>query len=252
MDRRILFYVAFGVSVAIGLGAVIGTVDTGSFHASIAEQDAERATAPSGQNRPASYDASSATLKQLRGELSELRDHKRDEHSHDGINQKLAGFESRLASLDSTLTAIQAALESMRENDTDAELGFEQSVPSPEEQAAAVERKAQQQLNAFEDQLTREVVDQAWASDTVSELHTAFQRDELSDIQVLETRCASTLCRLDLAFDTTVPPEDSLQRLSHHRPWDGQAFVTVDTDGLARIYVSRPGYDLPAIDIEGE
>ena len=252
MNRRISIYVGLGIAIAAALGVVVGSAGIGSIHADAGQQHADTPTTSFKRKQPAHTGLSVASLEQLRSDLIKLRNDTQRNHSHDGINQKLGGFERRLTSLDSTLTAIQSALENLPGNDAPAEIGFDQPAASPEEQAAAMERKAQLQLDTLEDQLNHEAVDSTWASEKVTALHTAFQREELLDIQVLETKCAATLCRLDLAFDPSVPPEDSLQRLSHHRPWDGQAFVTVGSDGHARIYVSRNGYDLPEIDVEGE
>ena len=250
MDRKTSLYlvVAIAISTALGVAAGRFDADEGPVERSAATSGGAQRTAVAARQSPSRQTL--ADIEQLRSDLIKLRDDPSRSESRAAIERKLARLEKRLAALDSALMAMQGALENLPGDDGSAPHAAPLPTLTDEEKAAMVERRAQRQLALLEDQFDQEAVDSAWSTEAVAKLREGFQHEELADIEVLEAECVGTLCRLDLAFDSSATPEDSLQRLSHHRPWDGQAFVTVGTDGLARIFIARDGYDLPTAELE--
>lgn len=250
MNKQTSVYLVAAIAASIALGVALGRFDAdeGSVERVVAASVASPRAPSTIRQTPSHHTL--AAIEQLRSDLIKLRDDPSRTRSREEIERRLARFEQRLAALDSTLMAVQGALESLPGDDGSASDAAPLRTLTPDESHAIVERRAQRQLDVLESQLDQEAIDPIWSAETVARLREGFRHDELADIDVLETKCGATLCRLELAFDPSAPTEDSLQRLSHHRPWDGQAFVTVSGDGLARIFIARDGYDLPTPDVE--
>ncbi len=93
--------------------------------------------------------------------------------------------------------------------------------------------------------LMQEPVDNKWARETTSAIESAFEtNEELAGIEVIQTTCMSTLCKLEINIDQNQPAEEVMQRLSMHRTWKGATTFAVNSSGRAEIIFAREGYSL--------
>ena len=110
-----------------------------------------------------------------------------------------------------------------------------------------MEQRVWLQQTMLDERLRSEAVDAEWAEQTVSAIAEGFRHEELSSIRLIDSRCGSSLCQVELSIDEDMPIEEGMQRLSVHRPWEGQTFFSISADGVASIYFAREGHELPEV-----
>lgn len=181
----------------------------------------------------------------------------KDERAQARAIERLA---DQLSAINTQLTSLTRAQDSLR-RDLDnlpqwASSDFEpaqseaETVPEAQIQEQIDEQLQQQvwqQQTMLEGHLKSEAVDSEWAEQTVAAIAEGFQNEELSSVHLIDSTCGSSLCQVDLSIDADIPIEEGMQRLSVHRPWEGQTFFSVGADGVARIYFAREGHELPEV-----
>lgn len=100
----------------------------------------------------------------------------------------------------------------------------------------------------LQEQLYSETMDEEWANETLDIVQQNFQHEELADFELVAASCGATLCQLNLAIDKSLPIEESMQKLSVHRAWEGQTFFRADADGNTTLFFARSGHELPNAD----
>ncbi|MBR9909667.1 MAG: hypothetical protein GYB33_04845 [Gammaproteobacteria bacterium] len=115
------------------------------------------------------------------------------------------------------------------------------TVPSAE----AVEAELYSRQILMEELLNNQAVDVPWAETTLSRVKSGFEHEQLTGFNLKESRCGSSLCKLEVSIDPKLTPEEGLQRLSTHRSWDGATFVKANASGQTELYFAREGHPLP-------
>ena len=159
------------------------------------------------------------------------------------LGEDLIALRTQLTRLAQEQRAMRRQLDSLPEST----LPGPESDPMGPDPAAQTDARVLQQQTLLDDSLRSEAVDAEWAESTLARIEEGFHREQLAGIQLIDAACASTLCQVELSIGPDLGVEESVQRLSLHRPWDGPTFFSMATDGTARFYFARDGYDLPGI-----
>ncbi len=123
--------------------------------------------------------------------------------------------------------------------------GAEAAALTPEQERERAAARAQAELMLMEGTLLAEQPDSAWASTAQLALQATFQKEAISGVQLVDAECRSTLCRMELSVDDSIP-QDSLRNLLNLAPWSGQSLIQIDTEtGEAVMYLAREEHALP-------
>jgi len=152
--------------------------------------------------------------------------------------------ERRTAAMEQQLTSLRSQSTHAEQSQKDDALQL-----TPEEELQQVEAQSWVQVELFEGAIRAEAADPQWTSGAESALREVFLNHEITGLQLVDAQCRTTLCRLTLAHDSGVSPEEGFRTLLHHAPWQGQGFVQIgygeSTDVF--VYLAREGYELPQI-----
>jgi hypothetical protein len=109
-----------------------------------------------------------------------------------------------------------------------------------------VQAQVQTQIEGFEGTLVEEATDPGWASAVQLALQEAIDREAIAGLRLVEADCRTSLCRIELVLDGSMPPGEAFEPLIHSAPWDGPWFAHIDeASGVAVVYLSREGDALP-------
>ncbi len=179
--------------------------------------------------------------------------HRPEQANDERLVEALAGIGKRLTALANNQERMQRELDRLAQRQAeDTDVQDDQGIESTDTAEAAAEAYALKTEETLEQQFIREGVDTQWAGEMMNTLQDGFLKEELAGIDLVDSACGSTICQVNLHFDADTSVEDGMQRLMHHRPWDGPTFFSVNADGLARIYFARDGFELPAPAVEAD
>ncbi len=125
--------------------------------------------------------------------------------------------------------------------DNDAKVTDSKIPVSEEEEIQIIESR--QALYAA--QVMSEPVDLEWSRETLSQIETALDNEELQGLNLISSTCGSTLCQLEMKANDLMPMEQSMQNLSMQRPWDGPTFFKMEDNGKVTLFFARSGHELP-------
>ena len=114
-----------------------------------------------------------------------------------------------------------------------------------EETPEVAEQRIYQQVAVMQDTLEAQSVDPQWAQETISKIENQLAQDEMTGFSLVEAKCGSTLCKVEMALDPKLTREESMQRLAQHRSWDGPTFFSVGANGQTQLFFARSGHQLP-------
>ena len=164
-------------------------------------------------------------------------------------SQELDNLRAHIKKIEAQLSALQSRQENSLELDASAShLDYRnQTSPakSPEDENYQFEQKVARQQSLYEARLMTEEIDQEWASNTLAQVEETLSSDNLSGLDLVEGTCGSTLCQLRLSANNGMDFEESMQRLSVDRSWEGPTFFSVDGEGNIHLFFARAGHDLP-------
>lgn len=110
----------------------------------------------------------------------------------------------------------------------------------------AAERRYQAQL---EDVVEDESIDATWALSAENQLKDRVEelKTQGIDIKIRALKCASTLCKVEIADQAGGAAAGGLRQLSQALPWNGDGYVHLDPEDPSRVlmYLSRDGRALP-------
>ncbi|WP_290578310.1 hypothetical protein [Ketobacter sp.] len=194
---------------------------------------------------PAPVDAVVKTTDTSENVFAEPR---RDQGQSQQNAETLENLKADLLQLEAQLAALQYAQEQQAQNihrPRQNRLAQAKERPTPEQADRQVEQQVQRQQSLYEAQLMSEAVDMEWADATLAKVETALISDEFKGLDFVEGNCGATLCRVKLSANQNVPMEESLQKLSVDRPWNGPTFVSMDSMGNVSLFFARDGHQLP-------
>lgn len=93
--------------------------------------------------------------------------------------------------------------------------------------------------------LSNEEVDLQWANEITQTVQQGFESTELAGMNLNNIVCGSTICQLDIQIDKSLTSQESLQRLSTNRTWDGETTFSLDENGKLKLFFAKKGHQLP-------
>lgn len=165
--------------------------------------------------------------------------------------QALSTLELQVQSLTQQIDSLSKKL--LEPNQQNIEASFEKNVANVEDALSDTETLTDEIVfNQHEEQkavltarLMQESVDTDWAEETMSAIETAIEtNEELAGIDLIQTTCMSTLCKLEINIDQNASAEEIMQKLSTHRTWNGATTFAVNSAGYAEIIFAREGHSL--------
>lgn len=115
----------------------------------------------------------------------------------------------------------------------------------------AVHSQYEEQTAILSARLMQEPVDKEWAEETISAIESVIEtNEELAGIELIQTTCMSTLCKLEINIDQNRPAGEVMQKLSMHRTWKGATTFAVNSAGYAEIIFAREGHSLSEAEVQ--
>jgi hypothetical protein len=228
---------SFGLAL-VGIGAAVFWMH-GRYSASHGSSITE-------SNSLEAIDALKADIKEMKGGSSDL------ERRSAKMNSELTSLRSQLIDLnqgqESIDRMVSAGLESSGASTPDGEGAAAEL--TPEEEAEQVETQTMELIEFFEETILTEGTDPKWSGLAELALDEASKNDEMTEFNLVDAKCGTTMCRMELSLDGSESPEESFRKLAHLAPWQGESFIRVQdgNDGesaQAVIYLARDGYSLP-------
>ena len=103
-------------------------------------------------------------------------------------------------------------------------------------------------LNA---KLATQPVDETWAREKSTAIEKLFASKFRDGVQLLDTTCGNTLCRVSLAHSDAQQREQSVGDLRFEAPFIGDGFARfedgVDGRPVTHIFIAREGHKLDAL-----
>ncbi|PXF60269.1 MAG: hypothetical protein C4B58_00035 [Deltaproteobacteria bacterium] len=228
---------SFGLAL-VGIGAAVFWM-YGCYSAS-------HGSSITGPSSLEAINALEAEIKEMKGGSSDL------ERRSAEMNSELTSLRSQLVDLNQGQELIDriasAGLESLGESAPDGEGAAAEL--TPEEEAEQVEAQTMELIEFFEETILTEGTDPEWSSLAELALDDASKSEEMTEFNLVDAKCGTTMCRMELSLDGSESPEESFRKLVHLAPWQGEGFIRVQ-DGNDResaqavIYLARDGYSLP-------
>jgi len=246
-SARTIVLVGLGVGVAVSGAAALWR----QAQPNIDEPVGRQATDPTKGGTPkdiAALEAKVAGLKADKEQLARLSGE---------LKGDLTTLHSRLAQVDRDRDATSHKLTQLAEKMSRTDLQGS-PVPARDDEAdgtaltleQAREREAartQAEIELMEGTMLSEKPDPAWASSAQLALQTTLQKEAIPGVQMVEAECRTTLCRMELSLDGSIP-QDNFRNLVDLAPWSGQSLIQIDTEtGLAVMYLAREEHSLPQL-----
>ncbi len=119
--------------------------------------------------------------------------------------------------------------------------------PDPEAQAERTRLHVIAQQETLEDAMAADRVDPAWRDQAEAELLTRFDEQGIAAGELVESRCAGSMCRIEVAFSDELNMDREVESVLGVTPWDGESFFSIEGGDSPHIvlYIARPGATLP-------
>ncbi|BDX06603.1 hypothetical protein [Planctobacterium marinum] len=185
----------------------------------------------------------------------------------DRVNQQLALLVQRQEDYEKRFSDIETQLLQLVNRDTDVQVTQTRQVnvlSSTEVEFKSAQTKAvpedhyddqyaqnqhfavQQQINAYESQLSEETPDPTWSTTIETKVMRLLNdTPQLSGVHLQESQCGTSLCKLEVYVEEGESVEEKVQTLMVNRPWQGESFVSFEYDGEGAIFFARDGFILP-------
>ena len=187
-----------------------------------------------------------AEVKEMKGGSSDL------ERRSAEMNSELLSLRSQLVDLnqgqESIDRIVSAGLESSGSSSLDGEGAAAEL--TPDEEAEQVEAQTLELIELFEETILTEGTDPEWSSLAEFALDEVSKSEEMTEFNLVDAKCVTTMCRMELSLDDSESPEESFRKLVDFAPWQGEGFIRIQdgNDGgfaQAVVYLAREGYSLP-------
>ena len=158
----------------------------------------------------------------------------------DGLKKDLANLQVQLQRLAASRSDLsQAETETpAKENKEDLSKEDQDPVKSPAEQGAFL-------AHQFELKYTSQSDDPEWSMDTENAIQDLFTNESFDGAQLGSVDCQSSLCRLELNYDSENARDEFLAKAAHTEPLNTEGFFHLAEDGQTTVlYVARNGHPL--------
>ena len=222
----------------VGIGAAVFWIH-GRYSASHGSSITE-------SNSLEAINALKAEIKEMKGGSSDL------ERRSAEMNSELTSLRSQIVDINQGQESIDRiaspGLESPEASAPDEEGAAEEL--TVEEEAEQVEADTLEMIDLFEETILTEGTDPEWSSLAEFDLDEASISEEMTEFNLVDAKCGTTMCRMELSLNDFDSPEESFRKLVNFAPWQGEGFISIE-DGndeesaQAVIYLAREGYSLP-------
>lgn len=219
----------------VGIGAAVFWIH-GSYSASHESSITE-------SNSLVDINALKAEIREIKSGSSNL------ERRSAKMNSELTSLRSQIVDLNHGQESIDRIIESSEASAPNDEEGVAAEL-TLEEEAEQVEAKTLELIDLFEETILTEGTDPEWTILAELAIDEAAISEEMTKFNLVDAKCGTTMCRMELSFNGSESPEESFRKLVHFAPWQGEGFIRIQdgNDGgpaQAVIYLAREGYTLP-------
>ncbi len=97
-------------------------------------------------------------------------------------------------------------------------------------------------------QVASEPVDNDWSGWAESEISVAMNQMQTDGVTIANSRCYSTLCKVELSMDEMMTFDRALHAFSSAVPWKTEGFFYVDENDPSFVvtFIAREGMALPS------
>ena len=82
-------------------------------------------------------------------------------------------------------------------------------------------------IELFEETILIEGTDPEWSGLAELALDEASKREEMTEFNLVDAKCGTTMCRMELSLDGSESPEESFRKLVDLAPWQGEGFIRI-------------------------
>ena len=161
-----------------------------------------------------------------------------------------------LADMNEKWAAIRAQMSQLQQAPVSPLVPERDAITDPlvrQEAAQQAEIQLRTQEAVIEETIRREPADPTWAPTAQSALAIVFQSGEVEALRLIDVRCRTTLCRVEVAADEDGADgtsfDQSFRKLMLHAPWQGEGFGRVgppdSPSPTAVFFLAREGHALP-------
>lgn len=153
------------------------------------------------------------------------------------LEQQLAHLRGQVAALGSTVAQLrqQPASGAPASATAAGAAGTGAASSDPRDLAEQARAFRDAELHLLQDTFEQEPRDASWAATAIQQIGKAYAAPDLAGVTV-EPDCKSTLCRLELRFQSADDASRLAQQLSLRTPWPGAGYVHFDADTLRGVY----------------
>ena len=121
---------------------------------------------------------------------------------------------------------------------------------SPAEAQALDQARFDAHAAALSDALIAEQVDHAWRAEIDQQVNNALAGPSFAGAELRGTECGTTLCRVELAYDSLDARQRAEEAIPLQRPFATQGIIHAESpDSLeVSVYFARKGHGLPRLD----
>ncbi len=114
------------------------------------------------------------------------------------------------------------------------------------EQMFQMQIQIEKRIDHMDSALKDEDSDINWEYTVQEALYEKLQAEEMSSLELLETECGATMCRLTLSVNMSNVDDMANTALDVSQLWHGAGFYSMDErTGQLLLYIAREGYSLP-------
>lgn len=167
--------------------------------------------------------------------------------------QRIHNIQNKIDQLEKTQAAVAkevADLKNISQNISEVDIKKNKPErPTPEELDAKKKELTKAQLDVLEETINTEASDPEWSYNAETTIDRILQDKQFSGTRLLSLGCRTTLCRVELAFESQEAFDWTMRRLPKAIPWNQKGFFQVNMDQNNQyagvFYYTREGYDLP-------
>jgi hypothetical protein len=163
--------------------------------------------------------------------------------SREDLEQQLTYLRGQVAGLKASVGQLRAKAAGPPAT-TEVPGHAEAAADDPQAMAEKAQAFREAEARLLQEAFEREPRDRDWAPAAIEQIRKVYSAEDLAGVTV-EPDCRSTLCRLDLRFQSAGDASRLAQQLSLRVPWPSVGYVQGDTETLRGVYyLTRQGHEL--------
>lgn len=114
----------------------------------------------------------------------------------------------------------------------------------PQESLETAKAETQVLLQALDRRARSERFDGKWAGPAEKKIKDDFLASNVPGLNLVGAKCRSTMCRVELIRNISMPEEESMHRVISLAPWAAPSIAHVADTGKVVLYLAREGHEL--------